>query len=142
MPFDASFERLSDLDLIHCNLQFGTDAEQIRRGAIGRRYTNGKIDLRIFHTAQLLRQLDLVITVDTAVAHLAGALNKPTWVLLPQNADFRWLRQRSDSPWYPSMRLFRQQAHGDWKSVADQLDEAFDKMLLLDNKALAAARMD
>ena len=89
----------------------------------------------------MLSQLDLVITVDTAVAHLAGALNKPTWVLLPQNADFRWLRQRSDSPWYPSMRLFRQQAHGDWQSVADQLDEAFDTMLMLDTKALAAARM-
>ena len=92
-------------------------------------------------TAQLLRQLDLVITVDTAVAHLSGALNKPTWVLLPQNADFRWLRQRSDSPWYPSMRLFRQRAHGDWQSVVDQLEEAFDAMLLLDTKSLAAARI-
>ena len=89
----------------------------------------------------MLSQLDLVITVDTAVAHLAGALNKPTWVLLPQNADFRWLRQRSDSPWYPSMRLVPPAAHGDWQSVADQLDEAFDTMLLLDTKALAAARM-
>ena len=75
------------------------------------------------------------------MAHLAGALNKPTWVLLPQNADFRWMRQRPDSPWYPSMRLFRQQSHGDWQSVADQLDEAFDKMLLIDTKALAAERM-
>ena len=56
-------------------------------------------------TAAVLQQLDLVITVDTAVAHLAGALNKPTWLLLPQNADFRWLRQRPDSPWYPSMRI-------------------------------------
>ena len=88
----------------------------------------------------MLSQLDLVITVDTAVAHLAGALNKPTWLLLPQNSDFRWLRQRTDSPWYPSMRLFRQQDHGDWQSVADQLEEAFDTMLLLDSKALAAAR--
>ena len=79
--------------------------------------------------------------MDTAVAHLAAALNKPTWVLLPQNADFRWLRQRSDSPWYPSMRVFRQKTHGDWQSVADQLDEAFDTMLLLDSKALMAARM-
>ena len=82
-----------------------------------------------------------MITVDTAVAHLAGALHKPTWLLLPQNADFRWLRQRTDSPWYPSMRLFRQQAHGHWQSVVDQLDEAFDSMLLIDTKALAAERV-
>jgi ADP-heptose:LPS heptosyltransferase len=92
-------------------------------------------------TAHVLRQLDLVITVDTAVAHLAGALNKPTWLLLPQNADFRWLRQRSDSPWYPSMRLFRQTAHGDWSSVAAQLDQAFDTLLLLDTKQLLNAKM-
>ena len=61
-------------------------------------------------------------------------------VVAPMNADFRWLRQRSDSPWYPSMRLFRQQSHGDWKSVANQLEEAFDTMLLLDTKSLASAR--
>ena len=75
------------------------------------------------------------------MAHLAGALNKPTWVLLPQNADFRWLRQRSNSPWYPSMRLFRQNDHGDWQSVANQLSEAFEAMLLLDIDALAEARI-
>ena len=91
-------------------------------------------------TAAVIEQLDLIISVDTAVAHLAGALNKPTWLLLPMNADFRWLRQRSDSPWYPSMRLFRQQSHGDWESVANQLEEAFDTMLLLDTKSLASAR--
>ena len=81
-----------------------------------------------------------MISVDTAVLHLAIALNKPAWALLPQNSDFRWLLERSDSPWYPSMRLFRQ-AHGDWQSVADQLVEAFDSMLLLDTKALVASRM-
>ena len=115
------FERLIDLDLIELHsLQFGTDAEQISPWRDRQEIHEWKDRLTDFSdTAQLLRQLDLVITVDTAVAHLAGALNKPTWVLLPQNADFRWLRKRSDSPWYPSMRLFRQQAHGDWKSVAD-----------------------
>lgn len=137
------FERLIDLDLIELHsLQFGADAEQIapwRDRQEIHEWNNRLTDFA--DTAQLLRQLDLVITVDTAVAHLAGALNKPTWVLLPQNADFRWLRQRPDSPWYPSMRLFRQQAHGDWQSVADQLDEAFDTMLLLDTKALVSARM-
>ena len=137
------FERLIDLDLIELHsLQFGADAEQLapwRHREEIHEWNNRLTDFS--DTAQLLRQLDLVITVDTAVAHLAGALNIPTWVLLPQNADFRWLRQRSDSPWYPSMRLFRQEAHGDWQSVADQLEEAFDTMLLLDTKAVIAARM-
>ena len=58
-------------------------------------------------SAAMLEQLDLVITVDSAVAHLAGALGKPVWLLLPPNADWRWLLERADSPWYPSARLFR-----------------------------------
>ena len=65
-------------------------------------------------TAALVRQLDLVICVDTAIAHLAGALGHPAWILLPFAADPRWLRDRSDSPWYPSVRLFRQPQAGDW----------------------------
>ncbi len=65
-------------------------------------------------TARLLGQLDLVITVDTALAHLAGALGTPVWCAIPAVIDWRWMRGRSDSPWYPSMRLFRQPAPGDW----------------------------
>ncbi|MBV8664991.1 MAG: glycosyltransferase family protein [Burkholderiaceae bacterium] len=68
-------------------------------------------------TAALIMALDLVITVDTAVAHLAGALGKPVWLLLPFQADWRWLTQREDSPWYPTMRLFRQTVREDWGSV-------------------------
>ncbi|WP_390129399.1 hypothetical protein [Synechococcus sp. HIMB2401] len=137
------FERLLDLDLIELHsLQFGDDAQQISPWSDRPDVYEWKDKLQDFSdTAVILNQLDLVVSVDTAVAHLSGALNKPTWLLLPHNADFRWMRQRSDSPWYPSMRLFRQEIHGDWLSVADQLAEEFDKLLLLDTKALTSARM-
>ena len=79
-----------------------------------------------------------MISVDTAVAHLAGALNRPTWLLLPHNADFRWLKDRPDSPWYPSMRLFRQSQHGDWAGVVEDLRQAFQDLTLLDFSALSA----
>ncbi len=72
-------------------------------------------------TAALIEKLDLVITVDTAVAHLAGALGKPVWVLLPFAPDWRWLMERADSPWYPTMRLFRQPKFGDWPSVLERV---------------------
>lgn len=75
-------------------------------------------------TAVILQQLDLVITVDTAVAHLAGSLGRPTWLLLPCVPDWRWLLERPDSPWYPGMRLFRQPRPGDWVAVLDAVAEA------------------
>ncbi len=68
-------------------------------------------------TAALATLMDVVITVDTSLAHLAGALGLPTWVLLPDVPDWRWLTDRSDSPWYPTMRLFRQTKRGDWGPV-------------------------
>ena len=75
-------------------------------------------DLKDFaDTAALLANLDLVITADTAVAHLAGAMGKPVWTLLPFVPDWRWLLDRSDSPWYPPMRLFRQPRLMDWAPV-------------------------
>ncbi|MFM7611908.1 MAG: tetratricopeptide repeat protein [Alphaproteobacteria bacterium] len=75
-------------------------------------------------TAALITSLDLVISVDTSVAHLAGALGKPTWVMLPFAPDFRWLLDREDSPWYPKMRLFRQSRAGDWDGVVARIGEA------------------
>jgi len=75
-------------------------------------------------TGRLIMDLDLVIAVDTAVAHLAGALNKPVWTLLPKICDWRWMLDRADSPWYPSMRLFRQTEYGDWQGVMDEVTGA------------------
>ena len=80
-------------------------------------------------TAALICQLDLVITVDTSVAHLAGALGRPTWILLPYTPDWRWLLDRDDSPWYPTVRLFRQDETRDYKRVADRARSELDAMI-------------
>lgn len=80
-------------------------------------------------TAGLIMQMDLVITVDTAVAHLAAALGKPVWLLLPNQTHFRWLQLREDSPWYPGMRLFRQGVAEPWENVIDQVHQAITNLL-------------
>jgi hypothetical protein len=74
-------------------------------------------------TAALAANLDLIISVDSSVAHLAGALGRPVWTLIPFVPDWRWLLERNDSPWYPTMRLFRQGRIGDWETVILQVAE-------------------
>ena len=73
------------------------------------------------NTAGLIEAMDLIISVDTSVAHLSGALNKPIWLMLPFTPDFRWLLDRDDSPWYPSMKLYRQEKKGDWDTVIQKV---------------------
>jgi hypothetical protein len=75
-------------------------------------------------TAALILNLDLIVTVDTMTAHLAGALGRRVWILLPTTADWRWMSGRSDTPWYPSARLFRQRIPGDWRGVVEELRTA------------------
>jgi hypothetical protein len=82
----------------------------------------------VLDTAALIRCLDLVISVDTMVAHLAGALGVPVWTLLHDSADWRWMRDRTDSPWYPTMRLFRQQTPGDWTRVVSDVAQELSAM--------------
>jgi hypothetical protein len=82
----------------------------------------GRLDLEINDfrdTAAIMMSLDLVLSCDTSIVNLAGALGRPTWVLLPFNPDWRWLLDRSDSPWYPTARLLRQIRRGDWSTVID-----------------------
>ena len=80
-------------------------------------------------TAALMSELDLIITVDTAVAHLAGAMDRPVWTLLPYVPDWRWMLEGDGSPWYPSMRLFRQRSRGDWADVFERLAMALGQGL-------------
>ena len=113
------------LDIKGCeffSLQVGEHHRDIKQCGYSRIIKDlGKQFTNFHHTASVILQLDLVISVDTAVAHLAGALGKPVWTLLPFIPDWRWMLNRSDSPWYPSMTLFRQRKRGDWHSVFQEI---------------------
>jgi len=96
-------------------------------------------DLKDFgETAAVIENLDLVITVDTAMGHLTGALGKPVWIMLAKAADWRWLLQRSDSPWYPTARLFRQQRPGAWDPVIQDVAAALTEWLRVGAEGIAA----
>jgi len=113
-------------NLIFYSLQKGGPSRQVFSPPESMSIIDHAIEINDFsETAALIENLDLVISVDTAVAHLAGALGKPVWVLLPFVADWRWMLHRDDSPWYPTMKLFRQPSRGKWEPViaamADEL---------------------
>jgi tetratricopeptide (TPR) repeat protein len=113
----APLLQLPDVALV--SLQKGDASQQIAGNS---RIFDWTAELADFsQTAGLIANLDLVITVDTAVAHLAGAMGKPVWTLLPYAPDWRWMLDRTDTPWYPTMRLFRQQRMGDWSEPIEQV---------------------
>jgi hypothetical protein len=108
----------------------GARLHMLARDAIGQgqrdhvEILNGPDDM--LATAALMKAFDLVISVDSMPAHLSGALGVPTWTLLHTAADWRWMESRSDSPWYPTMRLFRQERTGDWQGVMNRVADALN----------------
>ena len=126
------FLQLAELDLLSLhNLQIGPDSDQFIPYSGHQNVHNTASLIQDFSdTAHIISQLDLVVSVDTAVAHLSASLNCPTWLMLPWNCDYRWLLDSSHSPWYPkSMRIFRQQSKGDWQSVIDSIYASLDEVL-------------
>jgi hypothetical protein len=112
-------------DTTFVSLQLGPASAQARHPPLGLTLLDFTSELRDFaDTAALIANLDLVIAVDTAVVHLAGALAKPAWVMIPRSPDWRWLLDRDDSPWYPTLRLFRQKTSGDWPEVIQRVSDA------------------
>ena len=109
------------------SLQKGFGAEQIATVDFPVLDLSGRLDEvagPFMDTAAVIRNLDLVVTVDTAIAHLAGALGAPVWLALPFSSYWVWLCERDDSPWYPTMRLFRQTALGEWPEVFERIAHA------------------
>ena len=118
----APVANIPGVRLISLQKNFG--AEQLRRVPSWKVINYGeKLDEKgaFLDTAALMKHLDLVITSDSAVAHLAGALGVPVWLALSAVSDWRWLREREDTPWYPSIRLFRQRRLVDWDEVFDHM---------------------
>ncbi len=115
----SAFQELADLSGVRLfSLQKGPRADDLKAfGSAPAIIDIGSSARDFADTAAAIAALDLVITVDTSVAHLAGALGKPVWILLPDPPDWRWLLERPDSPWYPTARLFRQTEKGDWTGV-------------------------
>jgi len=118
---------LRAMDATRISLQKGEAAEQLTSlpGEVCV-WDGSSRDEDLAETAALIAGLDLVITTDTCVAHLAGAMNKPVWILLPHLADWRWMQETETSPWYPSARLFRQTCTGDWPEVLERVIAALE----------------
>ena len=127
------YSSLASIDSVtFYSLQKGEVSKQIEDSLNGMKIIDYSETIKNFSdTAALIENLDLVISVDTAVAHLAGALGKPVWLLLSFFPDWRWMLNREDSPWYPTTRLFRQPSPKDWESVIAKVK---DELLRLSGK--------
>jgi tetratricopeptide (TPR) repeat protein len=105
------------------SFQFGSGSEQMKQLPPGVRMVDLGDELKDFaNVAAIVANLDLVISIDSVVAHLAGALGKPVWILLNKGCDWRWFLEREDSPWYPTARLFRQSTSGEWQEVVNRVE--------------------
>jgi hypothetical protein len=126
----SAFASLAEVPgVVFYGLQKGEPAREAMKPPAGAKFVDVGASLADFaETAAFVEALDLVITVDTSTAHLAAALGRPVWVLLAYSPDFRWLLDRTDSPWYPTMRLFRQSELGDWASVFAQVTGALRQL--------------
>jgi len=124
-----ALERLAPLGAVR-----GVKFYSLQKGAAAEQAKNPPPELELIDlgpglndfadTAAVMSLMDVIITTDTAVPHLAGALGRPVWLMLQFVPDFRWLLEREDSPWYPTMRLFRQKSPGDWSEVIGRVAEA------------------
>ena len=125
------FAPLAELDNVtFYSLQKGEESKETKNPPNSMRILDYSEELHNFmDTAALIANMDLVICVDTAVAHLTGALGKPVWVLIPFTPDWRWLLSREDNPWYPTARLFRQSSIGDWKTVIEKISQALSEKI-------------
>ncbi|KKK84230.1 hypothetical protein LCGC14_2785440, partial [marine sediment metagenome] len=125
----ADFAPLVDIpDLTFYSLQKGPASAEANDPPKGMKIVNLEDELNDFaDTAAVIANLDVVISVDTAVVHLAGAIGKTVWTLLPFVPDWRWLQNRDDTPWYPTMRLFRQTPLNDWTGVFEQVKKVLTK---------------
>jgi ADP-heptose:LPS heptosyltransferase len=111
------------------SIQVGEGREQFSTFSQANRVIDLADRIETLHdTAAILQNLDLLICCDSAVAHLAGAMGRPVWIALPFSPDWRWLLEREDSPWYPTMRLFRQQQPGDWTELFERIAEALHNL--------------
>jgi Tfp pilus assembly protein PilF len=120
---------LSVPDVEWYSLQCGEAANELLVPEFAGQIENLGVRLKDFgDTAQAMDELDLIISVDTSVAHLAGALGRPVWTLLSSKPDWRWMTQREDSPWYPTMRLFRQAKLDDWEGVVTRVKAALTRL--------------
>jgi hypothetical protein len=129
-PHLNAFAPLANVPGVHFfSLQKGPPADEVLSAPEGLNIVDWTRDIHNFNdTAALIHSLDLVVSSDTAVVHVAGALGKPVWTLLHYAPGFFWMVNREDSPWYPTMRLFRQRTPGDWETVFRRVAEELQRI--------------